>query len=161
MLKLQQSGSTVIWNLLDNIVFFQILALKIVPTHSYALLEVDNGKIHGNPTLTVHGEIKDSETNGLALNGNNAYISAQFKNSDCLLDPGLCPDGFTVSMKLEFDESLKQTNDARYIVDTGAHIGSSPGISMYIKGDKLHYQLTAKGKTWSVSWPYFSWSCLL
>lgn len=133
---------------------FRSIALKVVPTHSYALLEVDDGKILGNPTLKVHGDVKESDTNGLALNGNNAYMSAQFKNSDCLIDPGLCSDGFTVSMKLEFEDPLK-SNEARYIIDTGAHMGSSPGVSMFLKGDKLHYQLTANGKTWSVSIQYY------
>lgn len=123
----------------------------MVPTHSYALIEVENGEILGNPTLKVHGGVKESDTNGLALNGNDAYISGQFKNSDCLIDPGICPEGFTVSMKLEFDEPLKLSNDARYIIDSGAHMGSSPGVSMFLKNDKLHYQLTANGKTWSVS----------
>ena len=127
--------------------------LKVVPTHSYALLDVDDGKVLGNPTLTVHGDVKEDggdRPNGLAFNGNDAYISALFKDSDCIIDPGLCPDGFTVSMKLKIKE-IPKSNDAKYIIDTGAHMGSSPGVSMFLKGEKLFYQLTAKGKTWSVS----------
>jgi len=122
--------------------------LKVVPTHSYALLDVEDGHILGNPVLTVNGDIRESETNGLQLNGNNAYLSAEFKSVDCILQPSNCPDGFTIALKVKFDALPK--NEARYIVDTGAHIGSSPGISMYVKGDQLHYQLTAKEKTWSV-----------
>ena len=123
--------------------------MKVVPTHSYALLDVEDGLIHGNPVLTANGEIRESESNGLQLNGNNAYLSGEFKSGECILQPSNCPDGFTIALKVQLDSVPK--TEARYIVDTGAHISASPGISMYVKGNQLHYQLTAEDRTWSVS----------
>uniref|UniRef100_A0A7M5VBW7 Uncharacterized protein n=1 Tax=Clytia hemisphaerica TaxID=252671 RepID=A0A7M5VBW7_9CNID len=125
-------------------------ALKVVPTHSYALLDVEDGLIHGNPVLTANGEIRESESNGLQLNGNNAYLSGEFKSGECILQPSNCPDGFTIALKVQLDSVPK--TEARYIVDTGAHISASPGVSMYVKGNQLHYQLTAEDRTWSTSY---------
>ena len=126
--------------------------MKVVPTHSYALLDVEDGQILGNPVLTANGDIRESDSNGLQLNGNNAYLSGEFKSGECILQPSNCRDGFTIALKIKLDALGK--SEARYIVDTGAHISASPGVSMYVKGNQLHYQITAKDRTWSVS--YFS-----
>lgn len=126
------------------------LALKVIPSHSYALLEIEEDQIAGNPTLVAHGDIQAVKGGGLTMNGADTWLDSKFKNTDCLIDPGLCPDGFSVSLKLSlFKESLNYT-EARYILDSGAHGGSSPGVSMYLKGSKVHYQLTTKEKTWTV-----------
>ena len=132
--------------------FFHFLALGVIPSHSYALLEHKDNVILGNPNLNVHGDIQSVTGGGLELNGVSDWIDGHFKGTDCLIDPGLCPDGFSISGKFKFDESVKGYADARYVLDTGAHGGSSRGISVYLKGGKLHFQLTTSAKTWTVSY---------
>lgn len=36
------------------------------------------------------------------MNGIDAWLDSKFKNSDCLIDPGLCSEGFSISLKLSF-----------------------------------------------------------
>ena len=129
------------------------LALKVIPSHSYAFLEVQDDLVLGNPSFTTHG-VSASQTGGLQLNGPKSWMDAQFQSNDCLIKPYLCPEGFTISLKGGFANSLNLT-ETRYVLDSGAHGGSSPGVSMYLKGNKLHYQLTAKDKTWTVGYLFF------
>ena len=127
------------------------LALKVIPSHSYALLEVKENVIPGNPNLSAHGNIKSVTGGGLELDGTSTWIDGHFKSTDCLLDPGLCIDGFSIAGKFMFGESDKAYTDAHYVIDTGAHGGTSRGISVYLKNGKLHFQLTTSAKTWTVS----------
>ena len=127
------------------------LALKVIPSHSYALLEIHDNLIPGNPSLIAHGPIQAVSGGGLRLNGESTWIDGHFKSTDCLIDPGLCEDGFSIAGKFMFEESAKSYTDARYVLDTGAHGGTSRGISVYLKNGKLHFQLTTSSKTWTVS----------
>ena len=127
------------------------LALKVIPSHSYALLEIHDNLIPGNPNLKAHGPIEPVSGGGLKLNGESTWIDGHFKSTDCLIDPGLCEDGFSIAGKFIFQESAKSYTDARYVLDTGAHGGTSRGISVYLKNGNLHFQLTTSSKTWTVS----------
>lgn len=130
---------------------FTFLALKIIPSHSYALLETEGSSIPGNPNLSVHGPMETVVGGGLTFNGESTWIDGHFKSSDCLIDPGLCMDGFSIAGKFMFYDNAKTYTDAHYVLDTGAHGGTSRGISMYLKNGKLHFQLTTSSKTWTVS----------
>ncbi len=127
-------------------------ALKVIPSHSYALLEkVEDGIILGNPSMKVHGNIENVPGGGLKFDGETTWIDCHFKSSDCLIDPGLCYEGFSIAGKFMFDDSAKDYTEARQVLDTGAHGGSSRGISVFLKGGKLHFQLRTSTKTWMVS----------
>ena len=127
-----------------------MLALVVIPSHSYALLEIEDSQILGNPTLNAHGSITSVTGGGLHEDGVGTWIDGRFKETDCLVDPGLCTDGFSLAGKFKFDPVVVNYTDARYVLDTGAHGGSSRGVSMYLKGGKLHFQLTTSAKTWTV-----------
>lgn len=129
--------------------------MKVIPSHSYALLEKEENAILGNPNLNAHGPIVAVPGGGLQFNGESTWIDGHFKSTDCLIDPGLCVDGFSIAGKFKFDDEAKSYTDARYILDTGAHGGTSRGISMYLKNGKLHFQLTTSSKTWTVNYAFF------
>ena len=135
-----------------------MLALRVIPSHSYALLEKQDDVILGNPNLNAHGAIEMVPGGGLQFNGESTWIDGHFKSTDCLIDPGLCPDGFSIAGKFMFDESAKSYTEAHYILDTGAHGGTSRGISVYLKNGKLHFQLTTSSKTWTVRYKLLSTS---
>ena len=140
---------------ISNILY--IPALRVIPSHSYALTAIDDNQVIGYPNLNTHGDLKaeddDNDDDGkrISLDGSSTWMDAHFKYCDCILDPGCCPDGFTVSLKVNINPAMKNMTEAKYILDSGAHGGSSRGISMYVKSGKLHYHLTTKDKTWTVS----------
>ena len=142
----------------SNFLFIEVcfalfwIALKVIPSHSYALLEKQDNVIFGNPNLNAHGPLATVSGGGLQFNGESTWIDGHFKSTDCLIDPGLCEDGFSIAGKFMFEETAKSYTEARYVLDTGAHGGTSRGISMYLKNGKLHFQLTTSSKTWTVSY---------
>jgi len=132
--------------------------LAVIPSHSYAFMDIQNSEIAGYPVLHVTGDVTTlDDDHGIAMNGTSSWLSGQFKKNDCVLDPGMCDNGFTIALKIKFDKANIKKDTAgglnkeyNFIMDTGAHGGTQRGVSMLLNGEKLLCQLTTKTKTWTV-----------
>ena len=141
-------------------VHLSLIALRVIPSHSYCLScditdrpdrdgEQTERVILGNPNLNVHGPINGDDS-GISFDGVDTWLDATFKNNDCLINPGLCPDGFTVSFKAQFSKEALNSTEKRFILDSGGNGGMFPGVAVYLQSGSLHCQLTTSNWTWTV-----------
>ena len=60
----------------------------------------------------------------------------------------LCEQGFSVGMKIKLDDTAKEYNSPRFIIDTGGHNGQ--GLSVYLQNNKLYVEVAYNTKMWRV-----------
>ena len=87
---------------------------------------------------------------GLALDGATGWLGAPVAGTDCLADPGKCPKGLAVGMRIKLDPSALSYADAKYLIDTGAQADGKRGLSVYVVGGKLHFDVATADKVWQV-----------
>ena len=66
----------------------------------------------------------------------------------CFANPLLCENGFSVGLKVKFDDTSKEMNQPRYVIDTGGQNGQ--GFTIYLQNNKLYSQVAYNNKMWRV-----------
>ncbi|KAK3751286.1 hypothetical protein QZH41_012191, partial [Actinostola sp. cb2023] len=128
---------------------------SVTPTLAWSLQKVRHGKVLGStPTIHAFGELKE-EDHGLHLDGKDSWLDAGDFKGKCLSDPQRCPDGFTVGLKVKFDdESSKYIHEPHYVVDTGGSSSNGRGFTLFVKNRKLYATVTQSNSAWRVEAPY-------
>ena len=75
---------------------------------------------------------------------------AALRKSDCLQDPGVCVNGFSMGSRLKFDQADMAYTMPKYIVDSGARSITTRGVSVYIVKGNLFFELATAKKAWKV-----------
>lgn len=121
----------------------------MAPFHSWSFIFKTHNKIVGSPALNLVGNtlIQDS---GMLFDGVGTFAEASLSKTDCLQDPGQCPNGFTIGTKVKFDEADLSYKMPKYIVDSGARSLTTRGVSVYIVNGNLFFELATAKKAWKV-----------
>ena len=67
-------------------------------------------------------------------------------------------NGFSFGLKLKFPAAVLNSDDVRYILDTGEKSVSSPGLSLYLLNKKMILEVATRDTRWKVSfvlWCFF------
>lgn len=86
----------------------------------------------------------------MLFDGASTYASAALPKSDCLQDPGVCVNGFSIGAKLKFDQADMTYSTPKYIFDSGARSLATRGVSVYVLNGNLFFELATANKAWKV-----------
>ena len=86
----------------------------------------------------------------MLFDGIGTYANAALPKSDCLQDPGVCVNGFSMGAKLKFDQADMTYTMPKYIFDSGARSLATRGVSVYIVNGNLFVELASASKAWKV-----------
>lgn len=86
----------------------------------------------------------------MAFDGASTFATAALRKSDCLQDPGLCVNGFSMGARLNFDQADMSYSVPKYIVDSGARSITTRGVSVYLVSGNLFFELATAKKAWKV-----------
>ena len=108
-----------------------------------------HNKVIGSPPLNLFGQglIQDG---GMLFDGVSMFANAALPKSDCLQDPEACLNGFSVGVKLKFDQADMTYPVPKYIFDSGARSLTTRGISLYLMNGNLFVELGTAKKAWKV-----------
>lgn len=108
-------------------------------------------KVPGTPPLTAYGTFIKGD-GGLMFDGKTNWLAGHLGQPSCAIDPDQCISGFTLATKIFLDDEVKSYIKPKYLVDTGASSTTkSRGISMYVMGGKLYFELASVSKMWMVT----------
>lgn len=60
-------------------------------------------------------------------------------------------NGFSFGLKLKFPAAVLNSDEVRYILDTGEKSVSSPGLSLYLLNKKMILEVATRDTRWKVS----------
>lgn len=129
--------------------FFTPTASPVSPFHSWSFIFKTHGKLVGTPPLNLFGTslIQDK---GMIFDGVGTFATADLPRSDCLRDPGLCVNGFSIGCRIKFDQADMAYAMPKYIFDSGARSLSTRGVSVYIVKGSLFFELATATRAWKV-----------
>ena len=135
--------------LCSHFIYLPHLASPVSPFRSWSFIFKTHKKIIGSPPLNLLGDsvIQD---NGMVFDGASTFATTALPKSDCLQDPGLCVNGFSMGARLKFDQADMSYSMAKYIVDSGARSINTRGVSVYIVNGNLFFELATAKKAWKV-----------
>ena len=119
------------------------------PFHSWSFIFKTHDKLIGTPPLNLFGTslIQDK---GMVFDGVGTFATADLPRSDCLRDPGLCVNGFSIGCRIKFDQADMAYAMPKYIFDSGARSLSTRGVSVYIVKGSLFFELATATRAWKV-----------
>lgn len=125
------------------------------PSQYWSFFVISNGFIRGKASLKVNGNCQTVD-GGLLLDGTSGYLSSHLNSQNALSNPGGFLDGFTFGVKLKFPAAALNSDDPRYVVDTGEKSVNSPGLSLYLLNKKMVVELATYDTRWKVTYPFKS-----
>lgn len=106
-------------------------------------------EIPGNPDLRTHGEMTMVD-GGLAFDGHESHAVSQISPDDCIVNTEKCANGLSFGTKLRFDKA-DESDEPRYIVDTGAQNPRMRGFALFKQKDSLFSVVRSADREWMVS----------
>lgn len=86
----------------------------------------------------------------MLFDGVSTFANAVLPKSDCLQDPGVCLNGFSVGMRLKLDQADMTYPVPKYIFDSGARSITTRGVSVYVMNGNLFVELATAKTAWKV-----------
>lgn len=120
------------------------------PSQYWSFFVISNGFIAGKASLRVNGNCQTVD-GGLLLDGSTSYLSSHLSRRNALSNPGGFLNGFSFGLKLKFPAAVLNSDNVRYILDTGGKSVSSPGLSLYLLNNKMILELATRDTRWKVS----------
>ena len=120
------------------------------PSQYWSFFVISNGFIAGKASLRVNGNCQTVD-GGLLLDGTTSYLSSHLSRQNALSNPGGFLNGFSFGLKLKFPAAVLNSDDVRYILDTGEKSVSSPGLSLYLLNKKMILEVATRDTRWKVS----------
>ena len=133
----------------NHFLCFPYTASPVSPFHSWSFIFKTHNKVIGAPPLSLFGNSL-IQNNGMAFDGTSTFATAALRKSDCLQDPGVCVNGFSMGSRLKFDQADMAYTMPKYIVDSGARSITTRGVSVYIVKGNLFFELATAKKAWKV-----------